>query len=203
MGGETGPNLTRSTMVRDDAGGDRIRSLLREGRADKGMPAFRLTDADVLAVIAFIREQRAKADSPGARRSVDAADLQTGDAERGRAYFNGAGRCATCHSPTGDLADVAKRLQGLELLQRMLYPTKSKAATASVTTATGETLTGTLAYRDEFTVAVTDSTGRYRSFRLRDVTVTVNNPLEAHVEQLTRYTDDDMHNVLAYLQTLR
>src|SRR5262245_38140542 len=57
MGGETGPNLTRSTLLRDDPSGDRIKSLLREGRVDKGMPAFRLTDADVAAVAAFIRDQ--------------------------------------------------------------------------------------------------------------------------------------------------
>jgi cytochrome c oxidase cbb3-type subunit 3 len=203
MGGETGPNLTRSAMVRDDPSGDRVRSLLREGRVDKGMPAFRLSDADVAAIIAFIRNQGSKAASPGARRSVDVADLQSGDAGRGRDYFNGPGRCATCHSPTGDLAGVAKRLQGLELLQRMLYPSKSRAATVRVTLRTGETVAGALAYRDEFTIALTDAAGRYRSWLARDVTFTVNNPLDAHVEQLARYTDDEMHDVLAYLQTLR
>jgi len=35
------------------------------------------------------------------------------------------------------------------------------------------------------------------------VKFTVDNPLDAHVEQLGKYTDDDMHNVLAYLHTLR
>ena len=203
MGGETGPNLTRSTLVRDDATGDRMRSLLRDGRVDKGMPAFRLSDADVTAMIAFVRDQRSKSESPGARRTVDPSDLQTGNAERGRAYFNGAGRCATCHSPTGDLAGVANRLQGLELLQRMLYPSKNRAATVSVTLRAGDTVSGTLAHRDEFTIALTDASGRYRSWRTRDVTFTVNNPLDAHVGQLGKYTDDDMHDVLAYLQTLR
>jgi cytochrome c oxidase cbb3-type subunit 3 len=203
MGGETGPNLTRSAMVGDDASGDRIRALLREGRVDKGMPAFRLTDADVAAIIAYVRDQRTKADAPGARRTVDPDDLRTGNAERGRAYFNGAGRCAACHAPTGDLAGVAKRLEGLELLQRMLYPSKSHAATVTVTLRTGETVSGKLAYRDEFTIALTDANGRYRSWSAGDVTFTVNNPLDAHVEQLARYTDDDMHDVLAYLQTLR
>lgn len=203
MGGETGPNLTRSSFVRDDASGERIRALLREGRADKGMPAFRLSDADVTAVIAFLRDERTKSESPGARRTVDPEDLQTGNAERGRAYFNGTGRCATCHSPAGDLAGVSTRLQGLELLQRMLYPPKSRAATVSVTLRTGETVAGKLAYRDEFTIALTDADGRYRSWLTREVTFTVNNPLDAHVEQLAKYTDDDMHDVLAYLQTLR
>ena len=203
MGGETGPNLTRSTLVLNDATGDAMRSLLREGRVDKGMPAFRMTDADVAAIAAFIRGQRSKADSPGARRTVDAADLQSGDAARGRDYFNGAGRCATCHSAAGDLAGVAKRFEGLALLQRMLYPSKSRAAKVTVTLRTGETVTGPIAYRDEFTIALTDPSGRYRSWPTQDVKFAIDNPLEAHVEQLARYTDDDMHNVLAYLQTLR
>ena len=201
MGGETGPSLTKSPLVRDDASGDKVRALLRDGRVDKGMPAFRLGDSDVAAIIAFIRDQRTNAN--GARRTVDAADLQSGNAGRGRTYFNGAGRCATCHSPTGDLAGVANRRQGLELLQRMLYPSRSRAATVTVQTRSGETIAGTLAYRDEFTIALTDATGRYHSWLARDVTFTVDNPLEAHVEHLARYTDDDMHDVLAYLQTLR
>jgi len=203
MGGETGPNLTRSTLLRDDANGDAMRAVLREGRSDKGMPPFRLSDADTTAIEAFIRDQRTKSESPGARRTVDPSDLQSGNAERGRAYFNGAGRCAACHSPTGDLAGVAARRQGLELLQRMLYPSKSRAATVRVTPGSGETVSGALAYEDEFTIALTDATGRYRSWRKPDVTFTVNNPLDAHVEQLAKYTDDDMHDVLAYLQTLR
>jgi cytochrome c oxidase cbb3-type subunit 3 len=201
MGGETGPSLTKSPLVRDDPSGDKVRALLRDGRVDKGMPAFRLADSDVAAIIAFIRDQRTNAN--GARRTVDVGDLQSGNAERGRSYFNGAGRCATCHSPGGDLSGVANRLQGLELLQRMLYPSRSRAAKVTVKTRSGETIAGTLAYRDEFTIALTDETGRYRSWLVRDVSFTVNNPLDAHVEQLARYTDDDMHDVLAYLQTLR
>jgi len=198
MGGETGPDLTRSPLVRDDIGGDRIGEVVRNGRVEKNMPAFRLSDKELAAVVAFIKNQK-----EGGRRSVDVSDLQTGDAQKGREYFNGAGGCARCHSPTGDLAGVAKRFEGLELLQRMLYPSRSKAATVTVTLPSGETVSGGLAYRDEFTIALTDAAGRYRSWPTGRVKFTVNNPLDAHTEQLGKYTDDDMHNVLAYLQTLR
>src|SRR5919201_5381809 len=150
MGGDSGPDLTRSPLVGDDVRGNKIGPVVRDGRADKGMPPVRLSDADLAAVVAFIHDQRKKADSPGARRTVDAADLQTGNAEAGRQYFNGPGRCATCHSPTGDLAGVAKRLQGLELLQRMLYPSRGRGATVSVTLPAGDKISGALAYRDEF-----------------------------------------------------
>jgi len=203
MGGETGPDLTKSALVRDPSAGDKLRAVVRDGRVDKGMPAFRLTDADLTAVVAFIRDQRVKAESPGARRSVDVADLQTGDAQAGRRYFDGAGRCAECHSPSGDFAGLAKRLQGLQLLQRMLYPSNGRGATVVVNVPGGGTVRGALAYRDEFTIALTDDGGRYRSWPAGQVTFNVDNPLDAHAEQLGKYTDDDMHNVLAYLQTLR
>lgn len=205
MGGETGPDLTKSPLVREDAAGDKLEPLIRDGRPDKGMPGFRLSSGDVTAVIAFIKNQRTKAESKaaGARRSVDVADLQTGNADAGRQYFNGAGRCATCHSPGGDFAGLATRLKGLELLQRMLYPARGRGATVAVTLPSGDTVRGALAYRDEFTIALTDDNGRYRAWPARQVQFAVNNPLDAHAEQLGKYTDDDMHNVLAYLQTLR
>jgi len=203
MGGETGPDLTRSPLVRDDVGGDKLEPVIRDGRIDKGMPAIRLGAADVAAVIAYVKSQKAKAELPGQRRSVDVADLQTGDAEAGRQYFDGAGRCATCHSPTGDLRGLAARVKGLELLQRMLYPSKGRGATVAVTLPSGETVRGPVAYRDEFTIALTDEAGRYRSWPTRLVTFSVSDPLEAHADQLGKYTDEDMHNVLAYLQTLR
>jgi len=88
----------------------------------------------------------------------------------------------------------------------MLYPTGAASAARAkviVTRPSGERVTGSLAYRDEFTIALTDPSGAYRAFPAHQVKFTVDDPLQAHAEQLGRYTDDDMHNVLAYLQTLR
>jgi len=124
----------------------------------------------------------------------------------GRKYFDSA--CARCHSASGDLAGISKRLQGLALLQRMLYPGSGgggavKAPTVTVTAPNGQVVSGTVAYRDEFTIALTDSAGSYRSWPTRRVTFKIDDPLSAHVEQLSKYTDDDVHNVFAYLQTLK
>jgi cytochrome c oxidase cbb3-type subunit 3 len=205
MGGESGPDLTRAALVAEDVRGDKLGPLLRSGRADKGMPAFTLSAADLGAIVAFVHDQKAKAESlTGGRRTVDIADLQTGDPEAGRQYF--AGACARCHSPSGDLAGVAGRRQGLALLQRMLYPAPGRdgsKATVTVTLPSGEKVSGRLAYRDEFTIALTDTDGWYRAWPAGRVTFIVNDPLQAHVDQLGKYTDGDMHDVLAYLQTLR
>ncbi len=162
-GGETGPDLTRSKLVAEDNRGDKVGPLVRAGRPEQGMPAFALKDADLAAIVAFIHDQKTKAEAlGGGRRSVDAKDLATGDAAAGRRYFDGAGGCSACHSAKGDLAGVASRYEGLALLMRMLYPSKRPA-----------------------------------SGRSNDI------DLSAHFDQLAKYTDDDMHNVYAYLVTLK
>jgi cytochrome c oxidase cbb3-type subunit 3 len=201
-GGESGPDLTRSTLVAGDANGNRIAPVVREGRTQTGMPAFTVSDQDMSALVAFIHHQKTILEKNGGRRGVDDADLQTGNAEAGKRYFNGAGKCASCHSPTGDLAGIATRLKGLKLEQRMLNPGNASAK-ATVTLRSGQTITGRLAYHDEFTIGLKDSSGWYRSWPADAVKFTIDAPAEAHVELLSKYTDDDIHNLMAYLQTLR
>jgi cytochrome c oxidase cbb3-type subunit III len=211
MGGETGPDLTRSALVAEDVRGDKITPVVRTGRIDKGMPAFTLPDADIAAIVAFIHDSKVKAASlEGNRRSVDVADLQTGNAQAGQQFFNGPGGCASCHSPTGDFKGLATRLQGLQLMQRMLYPggrgrggTPPVLPTATITLPSNQTVTGKVVSQDEFTIAITDASGWYRSWPTSQVRISVSNPLEAHIAMLPKYTNDDLHNVLAYLQTLK
>jgi cytochrome c oxidase cbb3-type subunit 3 len=205
-GGESGPDLTRSTLVSEDVRGDRIGPVVKTGRTDKGMPAFPLNDTDLAAVVAFIHDQQANASTQlGGRRSVTIADLQTGNADAGKKYFDTT--CSKCHSATGDLKGVATRFQGLVLLQRMLNPRSAggavKPAQVTVTPPSGPTMTGKLEYRDEFTIALTDSNGWYHAWPARQVKFVVDDPVSAHIEQLDKYTDSDMHDVLAYLQTLK
>lgn len=202
-GGETGPDLTGSKLVAEDVQGDKIGTVIRNGRPEKGMPRFDFSDQDIAALIAFVHHQRDEAEAhPGGRRRVDASDLQTGNAAAGKQYFHGAGTCSTCHSATGDLAGIAKRYQGLKLEERMLYPEKARAKVA-VTLASGDTITGTLAYRDEFTVGMTDADGWYHSWPADEIKYSIKEPAEAHVRLLEKYTDTDIHNLMAYLQTLR
>jgi cytochrome c oxidase cbb3-type subunit 3 len=206
-GGEGGPDLTRSTLVAEDIRGDKIAPVLRTGRVERGMPAFDLSEDDLTAMVAFMHDQKSKAESlAGGRRGVDVQDLQTGNAERGRQYFNGAGGCNKCHSATGDLAGIARRLQGLALLQRILYPSgrpAPAAPTVTVTLSSGQVVTGRLAYSDEFTIALIDSDGWHRSWTRSAVQVRIDDPLGAHFDQLGKYTDGEMHDVFAYIQTLR
>ncbi len=202
-GGESGPDLTRSRLVARDVNGDQIGAVVHNGRPDKGMPPFELGDEQITALAAFIHSQRDVARSrPGGRKGVDVSDLQTGNVEAGRKYFEGPGGCSKCHSATGDLAGIATRQQGLQLEMRMLYPEGAKSQVA-VTDPLGQTVSGVLEYLDEFTVGLIDETGTYRSWRTRDIRYKVDSPVHAHVELFSRYTDADIHNLMAYLQTLR
>jgi cytochrome c oxidase cbb3-type subunit 3 len=165
------------------------------------MPAFNFSSPQLLSVAAFLHE-RVAASKTGKRRGVAVADLQTGNVEAGKEYFDGAGGCAKCHSPTGDLAGIASRYQGLQLEERMLYP-KDATSRVTVTLPSGKKLSGTLAYLDEFTVGLRDSDGTYHSWAVRNVKYAVDSPVNAHVDLFSKYTDDDIHNLMAYLQTLR
>ncbi len=202
-GGETGPDLTRSKLVTADVGGDKIGDVVLHGRPDKGMPAFNFSGEQIADLAAFIHAEQTKAMAQsGKRKGVDVSDLQTGNVEAGKAYFNGPGGCATCHSPTGDLAGIASKYEGLQLEERMLYP-KDVKSKVTVTLSSGETVAGTLEYLDEFTVGLRDATGTYRSWRVSDVKVKVDSPVDAHVALFSKYTDADIHNLMAYIQTLR
>ena len=206
-GGESGPDLTRSKLVSADSDGDKIGPVVRSGVPDKAMPPFDRTDQQIAGLVAFIHTQQAafaqdRRKGAGGRKGVDPEDLKTGNAAAGKKYFEGAGGCRNCHSPTGDLAGIASRYKGLELEEQMLYPRRVKSK-VTVTLPSGQEIAGTLEYLDEFTVGLTNAGGVYQSWRTRDVKYKVVAPLEAHVELFSKYTDDDVHNLMAYLQTLK
>jgi len=215
-GGQSGPDLTDSDLVGQDVNGDKIAAVVKNGRPEKGMPPFAgIAESDLKAIVDYIHTRKKAVDeNPGRRRKVSAADLSSGNADAGRRYFDTA--CTSCHSPTGDLVGIASKYRGLALMQRMLYPTqgnatapapgekrKPNAATATITFASGESVAGTIAYRDEFTIAITDSAGYYRSWPASNVKISIKDPLQAHADLLPKYTDDDIHNLFAYLQTLK
>jgi cytochrome c oxidase cbb3-type subunit 3 len=212
-GGESGPDLVRSVLALDDEGGDKIGPVIRSGRPDKGMPAFAFSDDQIRDVAAFLRSRQQAAID---RNTYTIQNIVTGDAKKGQAYFNGAGRCNTCHSPTGDLARVATKYDPVALQSRFLYPGTRRlrrgeepppqtiVTPVTVTLASGQTIKGTLEYMDDFNVALRDASGDYRSFdRSAGLKVDVRDPLAAHEELLKKYSDDDMHNLVAYLETLK
>ena len=201
-GTERGPDLIRSAVVLRDRLGNGIGPAAQKGPSHQA----KLSAADVLDLSHFLHE---RIESTATNRTARVPlNVLTGDPEAGRAFFNGAGRCSTCHSPTGDLAGLATRIpDGVNLQQRWLFPTLRRGGGKEVqatVTVNGRAVSGTLVRQDDFTVALRDAAGDYRSFtRGAGVTVAVTDPLSAHYELLDRYTDTDMHNITTYLATLR
>ena len=201
-----GPNLIRSVVVRHDKDGSAIANVIRRGVPGKGMPPIEMTDAQIGDVVSFIQQAVQTYDNPSAGplpANYPAQDLLTGNAQAGKAFFGGAGGCSGCHSPTGDLAGIASKYSAGQLEARFMMPRSTKPKTATITTSSGQKITGTLLVINNYDVSVRLLDGTTQSWPAETVKVEINDPLEAHRELLDKYTDADMHNMLAYLWTLK
>jgi cytochrome c oxidase cbb3-type subunit 3 len=89
----------------------------------------------------------------------------------------------------------------------MLYPSGRPAPARPKVTLSlppfGQTIVAPLAREDEFTIVVLDPFGVRQSYEKSSLKFKIDNPMSAHFDQLAKYTDDDMHNVYAYLVTLQ
>jgi cytochrome c oxidase cbb3-type subunit 3 len=217
-GGSGGPDLTRSVIVQEDEGGKQLGAFLRLGRPERGMPKFDLPDAQMADLAAFLHSAIYLNAN---RRLYKILDIVVGDPRAGQAYFSGAGRCTSCHSPTGDLKGVGAKYEPTALQGRLLMPRgrpggpgaasgplymEPTAVKVTVTLPSGESASGGLVRLTDFDVTLYDAAaGRVRSFlRNGDVPkVVVTDPLQAHVDHLSKWTDTEMHNMTAYLASLK
>jgi mono/diheme cytochrome c family protein len=203
-------NLVRSTLVLRDRYGSEIGPLLRKGHPmQTTRTSASLTDAEVADLSHYIwdRINDTLQGSPGyAPKSV-----LTGDVKAGESYFTGEGRCTQCHSATGDLVGYGKRYSPVDIQTRFVFPSTSggrgsarKPVTVTVTPAGAAPVSGTLVMLDDFAVALRDAGGVHRSWtRSPGMTIVKNDPYAAHIELLERLTDKAMHDVVAYLESLK
>ena len=198
-GTDNGPDLIRSPLVLRDRLGNEL------GPALKTLPGHNagLTTEQVTDLTHFLK-QLMEANAKN-RNPTHPPNVLTGNAEAGRAFFNGAGGCAKCHSVTGDLAGIGRRVEeAVDLQQRFLFPRRTKPLQVKVTSAGGQTVTGSLVRIDDFNVAIKDAQGQYHDWkRGPNVNVEIDNPLAAHEALLDVYTDKDIHNVVRYLESLK
>jgi cytochrome c oxidase cbb3-type subunit 3 len=213
-GGESGPDLLRSVLVLDDDNGERIGPVILNGRADKGMPKFAFSQAQISDIATFLHNGIRAASLHGVYPIID---IVTGDPKAGQAYFNGAGKCNECHSVAGDLKGIGLRYDPVTLQGKFLMPRTAGTAglepaargdaqiTVRVSLPSGQSFEGKLQHLDDFNVALIDSSGEYHSFARKGDTprVEIHDPLQVHLDMLRKYTDADMHNLTAYLVTLK
>jgi cytochrome c oxidase cbb3-type subunit III len=184
---------------------EEIGALLKTGRPEGGMPAFpSLSQDDVHNISQFLKMQVELTANRGTYgQTYNSLRSQTsGDPRKGREFFEA--NCVACHSPTGDLAKIGAKFPQAALLQsRFIWPTSRGPEHATVTAKSGQTVNGTVLKLDDFDVALRDPSGEYHYWPRDQVQVQVEDKLGGHRALLPKYSDADLHNVTAYLATLK
>ncbi|MBV8842266.1 MAG: c-type cytochrome [Bryobacterales bacterium] len=207
-GGDGGTNLIRGTVLLNDQNGELLGPVLDNGRLAEGMPKFNFTNAQILDIAAFLHSFRVGGYDVSRNRP---ATIVVGNAKAGEAYFKS--KCANCHSATGDLSGFASRFSDERALQqRWLMPAAggrggppAPVVTVTVALPSGEKFEGRLGRIDDFVVTLTEPDGTPRSFRREGNApkVDIHDPLKPHKDLLSVYTDKDIHDITAYLVTLK
>ncbi len=218
-GDQGGPNLLRSMLALGDQHGELIGPVILGSRQDKGMPAFNLLATDTTALAEYIHSVLAlvgrQGSPPGGEGGANLKIL-VGNAEAGKAFFDG--KCASCHSISGDLKGIATKFPEPRTLQNTWVSggagrgrggrgggedPSAKPTTVTVTLGDGRKVEGRLVRIDDFDVSLIQSNGvRQTIAREGDAPkVEVHDPNAAHKALVPTLSDKDMHDVTAYLAT--
>jgi mono/diheme cytochrome c family protein len=212
-GGETGPNLIRSALILDDQDGELLLPIVRAGRPERGMPPRPdLTETQVKDIATFLRTLRTSGRDPARNRP---ATIVVGDASAGQGYFSTT--CSSCHSVTGDLKGIAAKYPDPRQLQQAWLSgtaaggrgappgARPKPVTITVTLPSGERVEGAQVRLDDFIVSIVLADGSTRTFvRQGDLPkLEIHDPLQSHRDLVPKYLDRDIHNLTAYLVTVK
>lgn len=221
-GDQGGPNLLRSEIILTDEKGENILPVVRGGRqgAVGMMPAFQLPENDILAMTEYIHSVMAQAGRQGRppeRETAWELNVLVGDAAAGQQYF--AKACSRCHSAAGDLQGIATRMADPRALQNLWVSGGTsgrggggrggdggeRRVTVTVTAPGAAPVTGRLVRIDDFIVTLVQEDGARRTFSRAGAvpTVEISDPLLPHRLLARELADRDMHNVTAYLATLK
>jgi cytochrome c oxidase cbb3-type subunit 3 len=175
-----------------------------------------LTPETIADIATWVHYQIAVASE---RQNYQPLDVLAGsDAKKGEAYFSS--HCASCHAVNGDFKAIGAKYASSPMnLQNAIVSGggggrggrrgRGAAATptkrVTVTLPSGEMISGRLRSIDAFLVSVDLDNGRTRSFfrNGNTPTVVVTDPMQGHLDLMSQYTDDDLHNLTAYLATLK
>ncbi len=207
-----GPNLLRSQVAMTDQHGENITPIIHGARQAQGMPNIGLNDADANAVAAYVRSEIGGIQNQGMPPGeLKPLNIVVGNAAHGQAFVEA--HCAACHTGETRLDHIAAKYADPKLLQaRWITGGRSGSAgapgtrtSATVTTPSGQNVTGTLLHIDDFLVSLQLPDGTEQSFRRTGTqpNVAVHDPMEAHRSMMATLSDSDMHDVTAYLVTLK
>jgi cytochrome c oxidase cbb3-type subunit 3 len=203
--GSQGPSLVRSVVVLHDENDETMGPVIKGGRPQGGMPPFpQLSADDIHNIDQYVKLQIELAANRGTYGATygDLRNKVTGDAAAGQVFFGA--HCTQCHSVTGDLAKIGSKFgQAAQLQQRFLWPAAPGPQKGTVTTPSGEKVAGTLLKNDDFIVALRDSAGAFHEWPKSQIKLDVEDKLAGHRAILPLYSNADIHNMTAYLVTLK
>ena len=157
-----GVDLGRGQFRNSTTDDDLVRTI-RNGLTGTAMPPSTFTDEQARNLVAYLRS-----------RVSTPLSMVPGDAGRGKALFEGKGKCVTCHRVEGngsrfgpDLSDIGQ-LRKVPELERSLVEPGAEIVPANrmlrVVTRDGAVTTGRLLNHDTFAVLLIDAQERLRSF---------------------------------------
>ena len=205
--GATGPGLITSDEVLSDDHGEHLLLFLKKGRPQKGMPGFpTMSDGQLKDISEFIHLQ---VEAVANRGTYHVLNILVGNAVKGKAYV--AAHCMSCHTAE-TFAHLASQFRSPDQLQKgWIWPAREAGAhgtplaiTATVKTPNGASIAGRVTQVSDFRITLVDAAGAAHVIeREQGVDVEINDPLAAHQEMIMTLTNEAMHNVTAYLETLK
>ena len=215
-----GTSLLRSQVVLSDQDGELMQPIIAGSLRNSGMPALDMNAADLKALATYIHSVVATERGQGAPPApgVEAPSALVGDATSGKTYFTA--KCGSCHSATGDLQGYGTKYPDAKAAQNrwvsgggggrggrggVSATPDPRTVMAIVTLPSGETVQGPLVIVDDFLVSLSQPDGIIRTFR-RDgdvPKVEIKDPMQGHKTLLDMLKNKDMHDVTAYLESLR
>ena len=205
-----GVNVLRSQPGLTDHGGDHLIPIMMGEDPEFTSHSILTNKQDASDVAAYMRSIYAQIGSQG-RPPGDALkqpNILVGDAGKGQAYFQA--NCAKCHSAEGDLKGIGTKVAAPKMLQStwlrgQRFGVSVPPTTVSITQVGKPAIDGSLIHIDDFLVTLKMQDGSVKTIT-RDGAVpkvVVKDPLEAHRTMLPKIKDTDIHDVTAYLVTLK
>jgi PQQ-dependent dehydrogenase (methanol/ethanol family) len=206
--GDRGPALASGNFRHGSEDSDLFRTI-RTGVPGTQMPAFALLPAgNVWRIIAYLRSLNPNS----------AAETVTGNAAAGEKTFWGKGGCSRCHEVNArgmdigpDLSDAGKN-SAVNLRSMIMDPNTPAARVqrwfrpggVSVKTRDGEDVKGIKRAEDNYTLILTDLSGRLRRFDRKEILVEENETKSLMPDNYAQmFSPTEIEDLVAYLKSLK
>jgi putative heme-binding domain-containing protein len=182
---------------------DDLKRVVKTGVPGTAMPASNFSDAELNAIVAYIR----------AGFELKGSAVMIGDRARGRTLFEGKGQCGTCHRVGAqgpylapDLTDVGASRLPVSLQMSIVDPSATMQPInrpVRIVMKDGRTLRGRRLNEDTYSVQIIDDKERLVSLMksdMKEYEVITTSPMPSYRGKLS---NEEIADLVAYLLSLR